>query len=57
MAELEEELARIEADLAAPENAADYVKAAALCKRQEEAEEELLGLYDLLMSAPTSDGK
>ena len=57
MAELEEELARIEADLAAPENAADYVKAAALCKRQEEAEEELLGLYDLLMSAPASDGK
>ena len=57
VAELEEELARIEADLAAPENAADYVKAAALCKRQEETEEELLGLYDLLMSAPASDGK
>ena len=48
-AALEEEIARLDEALAQPENAADYVKAAELCRRHDEAEEELLALYEQIM--------
>ena len=46
---LEKEIAQIEEEMQKPEVAVDYVKTAALFERKEQAEEELLTLYEALM--------
>ena len=49
VAELEEKLAQIEAEMADPAVATDYVKTTALYEAQQAAEEELMALYEQIL--------